>query len=713
MSLLSILLTGLAANLFSQFSVNYGSPTLITGANSSFGYRALKGLHPSMTGEMNTALGHYSSFGNTSGSGNTAGGFRSLVNNDYGNYNTAFGTWAMATSRAGSEGTAIGYRAMERMNPQSQSFINQNVAVGAYAMQGPSLLSLNTGNQNTALGDQALMNVRGGSSNVALGFQSMDGNTSGNGNTTLGANSDVFYGNLNNATAVGYGALVKENDAIQLGNSSVRKVFVGTGTSATLISGGLQVTGGNPGMGKVLTSDAFGVATWGIAPSIQNTWQLNGNPGANLGSFLGTGAGLPIVFRSGAVKVGWIDADLNDANTLIGYESGVSLMPNGGEFNVGMGYRALKSCNQGNNNTAVGFEAMQATTSGGNNTAVAKGALFANAIGTYNTAVGVNSLMSNTSDSFNTALGANSSISVGSSNSTVIGFGATLSTSNQVLLGNPLNTTVVTSGNFSSWSDGRFKFNISEEGVKGIDFINLLRPVTYNFDTRGIQEFIVKGFPDSLQGVYLSQDFGPSTAIIRSGFIAQEVEQAAKEVGYDFNGVVVPENPENDNYSLAYAQFVVPLVKVMQEQQAMIETRDAEVAALKSQLADQQAQLAELKSLVTHMAQTCCTGAGAGTSTGEPAPTQGGTKASDPTSSAHPVDVFPNPSQGRFTLRIAPLEQGHYEVFDQHGQLILRQALTPGQTDYAIDLSGKASGSYLLRLHSHCGPVATKQLVVE
>jgi hypothetical protein len=198
--------------------------------------------------------------------------------------------------------------------------------------------------------------------------------------------------------------------------------------------------------------------------------------------------------------------------------------------------------------------------------------------------------------------------------------------------------------------------------------------------------------PDSLAAHYLADDFGPSTAIRQSGFIAQEVEQAAKEVGYDFNGVFVPENPETDNYSLAYAQFVVPLVKGMQEQQAMIES--------------QQAQIAELQALVRTLTQTCCPGSSG-------APAQGGTKASDPTSPAHPVDVFPNPSEGRFTLRIAPLEQGHYEVFDQHGQLILRQALSPGQTDYTIDLSGKASGSYLLRLHSHCGPVATKQLVVE
>lgn len=271
--------------------------------------------------------------------------------------------------------------------------------------------------------------------------------------------------------------------------------------------------------------------------------------------------------------------------------------------------------------------------------------------------------------------------------------------SDKVRFGNTAITAIEGQVPYTNPSDGRFKSNIREDEVQGLAFIQKLRPVVYNFDTRRFTQFLTKNMPDSLAAHYLADDFGPSTAIRQSGFIAQEVEQAAKEVGYDFNGVHVPAD-ENDNYSLAYAQFVVPLVKGMQEQQAMIES--------------QQAQIAELQALVRTLTQTCCPG-----SSGVPA--QGGTKAdtpangsvSDPAAPAHPTEVFPNPSEGRFTMRIAPLEQGHWEVFDQHGQQVLRQALTPGQTEYTIDLSGKASGSYLLRLHSHCGVVATKQLVVQ
>jgi hypothetical protein len=51
-----------------------------------------------------------------------------------------------------------------------------------------------------------------------------------------------------------------------------------------------------------------------------------------------------------------------------------------------------------------------------------------------------------------------------------------------------------------------------------------------------------------------------------TGFVAQEVEQAAKKLGYDFSGVDAPKEKDG-MYGLRYAEFVVPLVKAVQEQQ--------------------------------------------------------------------------------------------------------------------------------------------------
>jgi len=51
---------------------------------------------------------------------------------------------------------------------------------------------------------------------------------------------------------------------------------------------------------------------------------------------------------------------------------------------------------------------------------------------------------------------------------------------------------------------------------------------------------------------------------LHTGFIAQEVEAAAKKVGFNFDGVDAPKN-EHDLYGIRYAEFVVPLVKAVQE----------------------------------------------------------------------------------------------------------------------------------------------------
>ena len=64
-----------------------------------------------------------------------------------------------------------------------------------------------------------------------------------------------------------------------------------------------------------------------------------------------------------------------------------------------------------------------------------------------------------------------------------------------------------------------------------------------------------------------------------SGFIAQEVAEAASELNYEFSGVDVPDSGK-DLYSLRYSEFVVPLVKAVQEQQEMIEQQNMVIEQL-------------------------------------------------------------------------------------------------------------------------------------
>ncbi|MBL0341177.1 MAG: tail fiber domain-containing protein [Bacteroidetes bacterium] len=103
--------------------------------------------------------------------------------------------------------------------------------------------------------------------------------------------------------------------------------------------------------------------------------------------------------------------------------------------------------------------------------------------------------------------------------------------------------------------------NIKED-VKGLDFIRSLRPVTYNLDIPAYNKHILA--PNNSEQDSLSAAIGVTSY---SGFIAQEVEAAAKNAGYNFSGVHHPDN-EHDTYTLSYAEFVVPLVKAVQELQA-------------------------------------------------------------------------------------------------------------------------------------------------
>jgi predicted RNase H-like nuclease (RuvC/YqgF family) len=81
--------------------------------------------------------------------------------------------------------------------------------------------------------------------------------------------------------------------------------------------------------------------------------------------------------------------------------------------------------------------------------------------------------------------------------------------------------------------------------------------------------------------------------VIQTGFLAQEVEDAARSIGYDFSGVDRPDNI-TDLYGLRYAEFVVPLVKGMQEQQEIIEAQQKQIRELLEKNEDYEKALEEL-----------------------------------------------------------------------------------------------------------------------
>jgi len=252
-------------------------------------------------------------------------------------------------------------------------------------------------------------------------------------------------------------------------------------------------------------------------------------------------------------------------NTLAGF-SGHS-----GNFNVSFGYGALVSNTSGNYNTATGYQALLYNTTGNYNTVNGAYALKYNE-GDYNTAIGYNALYYATSGSYNTAIGSNTFIS-GCNNTTAIGYDASATSSNQVRIGNSSVNSIGGYANWSNVSDARVKKNMKAD-VPGLAFINTLQPVTYNLDLDAIDNLLKKnrnGYNSSDENelpllLELVESNRKSREAkekqVQTGFIAQNVEKTAKSIGYYFSGVDVD---EKGIYALRYAEFVVPLVKAVQE----------------------------------------------------------------------------------------------------------------------------------------------------
>jgi hypothetical protein len=210
-------------------------------------------------------------------------------------------------------------------------------------------------------------------------------------------------------------------------------------------------------------------------------------------------------------------------------------------------------------------------------------ALYHNTTGNYNTANGYQALNYNSTGSNNAALGSNAGMgangvdfnnctfvggdsypTVARTNVTMIGYGisnAECTGDNQVLLGN---AAIVATGlraavtGITAYSDARYKTNI-KENVAGLDFILKLKPVTYN--VKPLELHKIWGTPDSL---LRKIDFSESEKETRIGFVAQDVEKATKESGFNFPGIDVPRN-NKEVYALRYVDFIMPMVKAIQE----------------------------------------------------------------------------------------------------------------------------------------------------
>ena len=243
-------------------------------------------------------------------------------------------------------------------------------------------------------------------------------------------------------------------------------------------------------------------------------------------------------------------------------------------------------------NTAIGAYSMTDNTTGSDNTGVGKYALQYNIGGWGNTAIGFSAGQFADDPTNSTFLGAYTGAVGVVANSIAIGNKASVTASHQVRIGNDDVTSIGGAVDWTTFSDGRFKKNM-KENVPGLEFINGLRPLTYTLDVTSITE--AKRL-DKQSKARTDQELKATKEkekIVYTGFVAQEVEKAAKKLNYDFSGVDAPKN-NKDFYGLRYSEFVVPLVRAVQE----LSEKTDEIEELKKQNNELSERLRKLEELV-------------------------------------------------------------------------------------------------------------------
>jgi hypothetical protein len=583
---------GLNRNTTGSYSVAVGSGSLYSNTDRSelvaVGYQALYNNGTDATEEFhslyNTAIGFQSLFSNTTGYGNTAVGHQSMLNNTTGTHNTSIGFYTLVANTTGVANIAVGNN-----NLMNNTTGTRNTAIGYRCLE------LNTvGEHNTGVGTGALSENYNGNDNTAVGRKSLEFNTSGSYSVAIGHEALNSNTDRNGLVAVGYQALYRNGiDAITYEHSAFntavgyQSLYSNTSGYYNTSYGYQSMYSNRTGYDNVVVGD---FALYENTSGYRNTAIGSAALGENSSGYYNTATGFwALHFNTG------------NYNTAVGGEA-LHLNQDRSEL-VAVGYQALynngtgaSSSEHGTANTAIGYLSQLNNTTGYWNTSIGHSSLAYNNTGHDNTTIGVLSLSNNTDGSRNVALGSNAG-SVGTSNdyctyvgtntwnstntsydnSTALGYGTVITANNQVRIGNSSISSIGGYANWTNVSDERFKENV-EENIPGIDFISKLRPISYNLNVREIDRFL--NIQDSVNAdERFQKGIRDKESIRYTGFLAQEVEEAAKSIGFDFSGIDAPKN-DDDMYGLRYAEFVVPLVKAVQEQQQIIEQQNKRIEEL-------------------------------------------------------------------------------------------------------------------------------------
>jgi trimeric autotransporter adhesin len=394
--------------------------------------------------------------------------------------------------------------------------------------QRSGFIDVDSTRRNNSIGNRALNSGVTGTANNAFGSFALNKITTGINNLAIGDSSlfNVTTGSDN----IAIGSDAQATLAAGTGN-----IAIGSNTLKNNVSAENIAIGNNAAAGNVVGSNVLAIGAGALLTN-QNTFTQ-----------LAIGNNSLKLINSGLENIG------------IGYNTGTTLGT--GSYNVLLGHYALSSATNANQNTIVGHNAALAYTATGNtnNTFVGYQTAFTQVGGTGNTFVGFSIDVAPASSSF--------------SNSTGLGQGVLITASNQVRVGNTSVNSIGGQVGWTTFSDERIKNDIRED-IPGLKFIMHLRPVSYFYDNNALYKLQTGIANGALPG---------NNGIRYSGFLAQEVAQAATAAQYDFSGVDKPANA-NTPYGLRYAEMVVPLVKAMQEMKQLIDKQQQEIDALKAAL---------------------------------------------------------------------------------------------------------------------------------
>ena len=368
-----------------------------------------------------------------------------------------------------------------------------------------------TAARNTAYGLTTLDAITTGDDNTFMGHAAGTALQDGAENVAIGTNSMAAATSAGQNTCVGY------NSGAALSSGSGYNVLLGHGAGASMTSGNRNIAIG------VSSMDGFDTEAHNIGIGIS---ALGGSiAGGEYNVAIGNYAGDAVTS--------------SDHNVMIGYNSGTD-MTGGGSIegqNTLVGNYSGTNLTNGYQNIFLGMQA---------------GAGEGDGVGTDPT-TGYRSILigcyANQTDTSH-------------SHAIVMGY-AIAGEGDRFTFGKPSNTVqniFTSNANWTRSSDERLKTNVADVNWKALDFINELRPITFNWKNS-------KDVPEEMEEYNAEENYMDTTTVI-DGLLAQEVKTAMDKHSMDnFSGW---DTKGTGTQVLSKEAFVLPLIKAVQELSAKV-----------------------------------------------------------------------------------------------------------------------------------------------